>query len=374
MDFTLTDDQQAVRDLAKQILATRSPFSEDPDRPESGWDAAAWKALGGAGLLGIAIPEADGGAGMGAIALGLVLEEVGRDLIHIPAASLFGAALTISRHASAELRAGLLPGVADGSKIVVAALSEPRSNNPLSVHTDAVRVDGGWSISGSKFAVEGAAAATKILVPARAADGTIVMGLVAPDAAGVTLVAAEAIDGQVRHHVELADVVVVDADVVGETSDGHAVLSDAVDLMSLGLAAVAVGMAEEQVRVAAKHVSERFQFRRPLATFQAIACRLADSHTDVQAMRVTLWQALWLVENDQPAARAIAIAKIWAGEGGERVATQAVYLHGGMGVDMDYPLHGYFLASKAIELQLGSPSVQIARLGASIAANAGVSA
>jgi 3-oxocholest-4-en-26-oyl-CoA dehydrogenase beta subunit len=135
-----------------------------------------------------------------------------------------------------------------------------------------------------------------------------------------------------------------------------------------GLCALQLGVTEEAVRRAAAYLSERHQFGRPLSTFQGTMLRAADAYIDTEAIRVTTWQAAWRLDTGRAAAEAVAVAKWWASEAGQRVVHSTQHLHGGLGADIEYPIHRYFLWGKQIELMLEGPSAQLARLGASIAA------
>ena len=123
------------------------------------------------------------------------------------------------------------------------------------------------------------------------------------------------------------------------------------------------------LRLTATYTSERKQFDTPIATFQAVAHRAADAYIDTQAVRLTALQAAWRLGQGLPAEDAIVIAKFWVADGGQRVVHAAQHLHGGMGVDRDYPLHRYFLWAKQLELDLGGTHTQLLRLGAEIAAS-----
>jgi alkylation response protein AidB-like acyl-CoA dehydrogenase len=145
----------------------------------------------------------------------------------------------------------------------------------------------------------------------------------------------------------------------------------------LGGSAVALGVAAEALRRAAEYTSQRHQFGRPLSSFQSTAHRAADSYIDVGAMRATLWQAAWLVDQyDDPehdsveASAAVLTAAWWAADGGERVVQAVQHLHGGLGADIDYPVHRYFLWGKQLALTLGGASANLAHLGELIARRA----
>jgi 3-oxocholest-4-en-26-oyl-CoA dehydrogenase beta subunit len=364
MDFSLSEEQQEIQGLARQILGRRAPTTPDAAYPPEWPDRTTWKDLADAGLLGIALPEDVGGADQGLSALALVLEEAGRAVACLPAwATLAAAADPIAQHGTPEQRQRWLPGVVDGSVLLTAALTEPRSTDPLTPATTA-RPDGdGYRVDGEKYAVPIAELAARVLVPARTPDGATVVLLVDPSAQGVELQPEEATHGEPQSTLLLTDVAVPVEDVLVGPATGAEALAAIVQRSSLGLAAMQLGIAEQALHMTADYVSRREQFGRPIGTFQAVAVRVANAYIDVQAIRSTLQQALWRTEQGLPAAEETATAKFWAAEGGERVLSSSVHLHGGIGVDTDYPLHHYFLWSKHLELALGSATEQLVRLG-----------
>ena len=109
------------------------------------------------------------------------------------------------------------------------------------------------------------------------------------------------------------------------------------------------------------------QFGRPIGSFQAVAQRLADAYIDVEAVRLTMWQAAWRLAAGLPAETEVATAKFWAADAGHRVAHAAVHVHGGVGIDIDHPLHRYFVAAKRAEFELGGATAQLRRIGAALA-------
>lgn len=373
MDFSLSEDQQSLQALARRILGARSPFADDASYPPEGWfDADAWRELSQSNLLGVALPESVNGLGLGLTELALVLEEAGRALTCAPLVpALVSAGLAIAEFGSPRQQEELLTGLVDGQHLLTAALTEPGSHDPLAVHTDAVPTSGGYALTGEKTAVPMADRAERILVPARLPDGGLLLLLVRPDTAGVTTKELATSSGEPQFALSLDDVSIAAEDVLTGPDEGRDALRWIVDRTSLGLAAVQLGVAETELEVTAAYTSQREQFNRPIATFQSVACRVADSFVDTRAMRGTLQQALWLLDNGRTADREVTIAKFWAAEAGERIATQSVYLHGGIGVDTDYPLHHYFLASKLLELQLGGASWQVDKLGKQLAAGVG---
>jgi acyl-CoA dehydrogenase len=339
MDFSFTDDQLAARGLAVQLLADVDP------KGTPGLDRTLLSRLGEAGLLGLCLPEPAGGAGYGLTELCLLCEEVGRRLARVPLALSAGAAAAVAAHGSPALKESLLPGVVAGSSILTAAWAEPFGTDPLRPRT---RLEGGL-VHGEKTAVPLARDAAAVLVPATSA-GDLVLAVVDPSTA--TLVDEDTTAG------EPAATLVLDGVTPVEVLAADAAVA-AYQWTTVALAATQVGIASEALRRAAEHTSTREQFGRPLATFQAVAVRLGNAYIDVEALRSVTWQAAYRVDAGLPAAEQVATAAFWAAEAGERVASSAVHLHGGLGVDTDYPLHRFFLASKQVELSLGGASRQL---------------
>jgi 3-oxocholest-4-en-26-oyl-CoA dehydrogenase beta subunit len=128
------------------------------------------------------------------------------------------------------------------------------------------------------------------------------------------------------------------------------------------------GVIERALELTAEHARSRVQFGRPIGSFQAVTQRLADAYIDTEAVRLTMWQAAWLLASgDHAADVAVATAKFWAADAGHRVAHTAVHVHGGVGIDTSYPVHRYFVAAKHNEFALGGATAQLRRIGAALA-------
>jgi alkylation response protein AidB-like acyl-CoA dehydrogenase len=220
-----------------------------------------------------------------------------------------------------------------------------------------------WRLEGTAFAVPQAHLAARVLVPVGVDDATAVV-LVDPTAPGVTLERAVTTDRQVHPHVHLEGAVVPAEDVLVGPADGVAAVEWILDRARTGLCAIQLGVTEEAVRRAAAYLNERHQFGRPLSTFQGTMLRAADAYIDTEAIRVTTWQAAWRLDTGRPASEAVAVANWWASEAGQRVVHATQHLHGGVGADIEFPIHRYFLWGKQIELMLGSPGAELHRLGA----------
>jgi alkylation response protein AidB-like acyl-CoA dehydrogenase len=371
MDFTFTDEQQAVAEAAAGIFAGMADVDRIRviERGDDRVDTALWRALAEAHLLGLAVPEEHGGSGLGMTELCLLLEQQGRHVAPVPlwATCVLGA-LPIAAFGTAAQRAAWLPGVVAGDVLLTAALTEVAvgSSDRPTVEAEAA-AGAGWTLRGTTMAVPQAHVAARVLVPARTAGGEVVVALVDPQAPGVTVERAVTTDRQVHPHLHLRDVTVGADDVLGSPESGVAVVEFMLERARTGLAALALGVAEEAVRRAATYLNQRQQFGRPLSSFQGTMLRAADAYIDTEAIRVTTCEAAWRIDTGRPAAEAAAVAKWWASEAGQRVVHATQHLHGGLGADVEYPIHRYFLWGKQIELMLGGPSAQLAELGSRLA-------
>jgi alkylation response protein AidB-like acyl-CoA dehydrogenase len=343
MDFSFSPEQVELRDLARQILTDRCRHEHlaAVAGTESATDLELWRTLAGAGLVGIGLPESAGGGGYGWLESAIVLAELGRAAAPVPGFAVMG----LAAPALAE-RPDLLDGVAAGTTIVTAAIHEP-SADPWA--PSATVADG--RLTGTKICVPHGLIAARFVVTA--ADGLYV---VEAGASGVAVERQNTTSG-------VPDALVTFDGAPAEQIGGP----DAVaDLLRRGASAAAVmvaGMTEAVLALTASYAVGRQQFGQPIAAFQAVSQRTGDAYIDNEAVRLTAWQAAWRLAEGLPADEAILTAKFWAAEGGWRIVHAAHHIHAGVGVDRDYPLHRYFLAHKQLELQLGSATPTLLRLG-----------
>jgi alkylation response protein AidB-like acyl-CoA dehydrogenase len=325
----VTPDQQSLVELADQILRGRTSNEQlaAVEASETRVDDRLWSELAEAGLLGIAVPEEHGGAGLGLTEVCLLLEQLGRRVAPVPLWETAVAALGIAELGSAAHRQRWLPGVAAGSTRLSLAVdltgSGPARLVPSGHVADAVVV----ITPNGVFLAEGL-------------GGTVVQTLMRALATQVAL-----------------------PEPPGEQLAGPDGVERLADAARVGLAAGMLGTADEGVREAASYLSAREQFGRPLATFQAVSQQLGDAYCDVQAMRATLWQAVWALEQGGAARREVDVATWWACDAGVRVQTLVQHLHGGIGADTTYPVHRRLLWALQTDALLGGASRQLARLG-----------
>lgn len=365
MDFRFSEEQQAISDLASQVLKDRSTHErlrelERTDGPR--FDRDLWSELAELGVLGATVPESHGGAGLDLVALGGVLEAVGRTAAAVPLWETLGLGVpAIAEFAPSRLADRILGSVAEGATVLTAAWHEP-GGDPLVPTTIAAREGTGWTLTGTRICVPAGAIADAVLVPASIEEGGSV-GLFLVDVGdGVAVEPLVTTYGDPQAALLLAE---APAELVAEGADA---LRWAFERAVATQCAVATGVCDEALRLTAEYTKERKQFDVPIASFQAVAHRAADAYVDAEAIRLTTHQALWRLGNGEDASAEVATAKFWAAWGGQRIVHAAQHLHGGVGVDRDYPLHRCFLQAKELELQLGGATRQLLSLGEVIAA------
>lgn len=381
MNFKFSEEEEITKDLAAQILRAGTSFDRlrqvEKDAAGPGFDRELWKQLAESNLIGLPVSEEYGGQGFSYLALCLLLEEAGRTLAPVPLfESVVLTLLPIEKFGSDGLRKGLIPKVVAGEAVLTAAFAE-LGDPPLArkARTRASAVNGGFELTGQKLCVPFASGATKILVSA-SGDAGLGLFLIAPDAKGVTLTEQKTTAHERQFIVSLDRVLVTGDDVVALPGRGEEVLDWLAPRASTALAAIGVGAAAEGLRQTAEYTSTRKQFGREIGSFQGVSLRAADAYIDVEAMRSTMWQAAWRIDNGDDAAKSAAVAKWWACMGGHRVSHTCQHLHGGIGADVDYPIHRFFLRLKHVAMNLGGANEQLALLGGLMAeqARAGVPA
>ncbi|MDJ0342095.1 acyl-CoA dehydrogenase family protein [Streptomyces sp. H10-C2] len=329
MDFTPTEEQQAACELAAEIL----------DR-----SSERWKALCEAGLVA-AVEE------IGLLGLVLLLEEMGRRTAEIPlAATCAYGLLPVAAHGTDEQRARLLPGLRNGSYVATGAFPQ---RSARAVNSNSEKGSGeGWRLTGSFPAVPWLREATHVLVPAVTDAGTRLFWLPVP--AGAEPVDTTAPWAAAR--------LVLDGTPAEPLGDGTA-YGQVLARARTAFAGLQAGVCAGSLARAVAYTSVREQFGRPLSTNQGVLLRAADAHMDTEAIRVTAYEAAWRYDQGLPAASHALTAAWWASEGGKRVVHAGQHLHGGIGADLEHPVHRHFLWGRQLDAYLGGGAEVLAELG-----------
>ncbi|MEU0028604.1 acyl-CoA dehydrogenase family protein [Streptomyces sp. NPDC006335] len=377
MDFTFSEEQQAAAEAARGVFADVAPDAVPSPALTTGavadeFDRALWARLADADLLSLLLPQEQGGAGLDAVALCLVLRESAKVLARVPLLETSAAMAAVQAYGGRELRGELLERAGRGEVVLTVAASGRTGHDPAELAVTARQEEGegaDWILDGVQTAVPWAYDADFVVVPAHTAAGRTVLALVPRVHDGVALGEQFSTSGERLGELRLESARIAARDVI----DVEGAWEWLRDLLTTGTCALALGLGERVLRMSSEYTSGREQFGFPVATFQAVAVQAADRYIDLRAMEVTLWQAAWRLASGArgalPVAGDVAVAKIWASEGVRRVVQTAQHLHGGFGADVTYPLHRYHAWAKHLELSLGPAAAHEEALGDLLAAH-----
>ncbi|MFG6417159.1 acyl-CoA dehydrogenase family protein [Roseateles sp. DC23W] len=354
MDFDFTEDQQALRDAVRRFVDKDYTFERRTQTTRTGgFDRAAWEGLAGLGLTALAVPEAHGGLGFGAVEAMVVMEELGRGLVLEPVVQGALIAPAVLQHAPAELQSAWLPRIAGGEALVVLAHQEPRSRYRLN-QVASRAVDG--KLSGVKSLVPAGDVTDAFIVPARVsgaedAPHDVALYLVEREATGVHTRPYSLYDGSRAAEVHFDN---TPAQLIAGPDEGLALLELAADIGIAAQAAEAVGVMEQYLAMTVEYMNTRKQFGVVIASFQALRHRIADVKMQLELARSMSYYAT-LRLGDAPAMRrrALSQAKVQLGNAMRFVGQQCTQLHGGIGVTDEYAGSHYFKRLTVMEMQWG---------------------
>lgn len=368
MNFSLDENQQEIANLAEKILSEMASDDRQKliDASDARFDPELWQQLADSGLLGIAIDEQYGGMGFDFESLCLLVEACGKHVAAVPIIpTLVSVANTLQQFASKEQKQRWLPSIANGSSLLTSALY---SNEELTLK--------GTQLEGQLLCVPYAAYAEGILVPARDASGELTLCIVDTKANGVAIETQRSTAGEPWSAVTFNTTTVNPENIIASGASAEQALVLMTQQSSAASCIMAVGVTEKMMRMTAAYTSERHQFGRPVATFQAVGQRAADCFIDIECFRLCTQEAISLlnlstetIDKKKEIEEAVTIAKIWCGDVCHRVSQASQHLHGGIGVDRDYPLFRYCLWCKQLEIALGSSAQTLEQLGDQIAAS-----
>ena len=361
MDFSTTEAAQDLGGLVSTIVdAVCTPEHQRKlDSLDQRFDRELWGKLVDADILSTAAPESLGGGGFGVLEEIAVLVGLGRQLAAVPyLESVVLAASALARFGSAEFQQQWGVPAVSGEKILTVALDGEMGDGPV----QAVNSGDGYRLSGTRTQIGYGPVADGFLVPAETDSGTAVF-LVAANDPGVSVSALQTTGLGSIGHLRLDGVEVDRQRIVG----GEDVVSWIATLGVLGRTAFQLGVLDRGLQLTAEYARTREQFDRPIGSFQAVGQRLADGYIDVKGLRLTLTQAAWRLSEDLPGDTEVATAAFWAADAGHRVAHTIVHVHGGVGIDIDHPVHRYFLAAKQTEFALGGATGQLLKIGRELA-------
>lgn len=354
MAATLTTEQRDLADAVTDLMAKRSPEAQVRTlmATDTGYDPAVWAELAAMGLLGLAVPEAFGGSGAGAVEVGLVMEAMGRSLLCAPYLST--AVLTtqlLLALGDAKEQADVLPRIATGELITTVAFAEPGSARPPQEPTTIARPAGfEWRLWGEKTYVLDATIAGRIYVLAGSA-----IFAVEPDAPGVQISALSTVDSTRKQgRLVLAD---TPARLVGALEGGAAALDRALDHASVALLGEQAGGAMHAMRMAADYAKTRFQFGRAIGSFQAVKHMCADMLLDAESTLSAARHVAAAFDADEPGRLVdLAAAQAYCSDAFVTIAANSIQVHGGIGFTWEHPAHLYLRRARTDAQLFGDPA------------------
>ncbi|MFG1945009.1 acyl-CoA dehydrogenase family protein [Nonomuraea sp. NPDC048826] len=352
MDFGLDETQEALRDLTAGLLAKEASQErlEAHERGGAPYDQGLWQALREAGLTAICVPEHAGGAGLGPVEMAVVLREAGMRAAPGPLAATLVSTLAASRYGAPEHHERL-----NGAAVSTVAIREPGRSLADPPATTAGRASDVWRLTGRKCGV--AYPGGELLVTAD--EGLFLVrapGIAEHAAPGVTTTAEFASTGEVMASVAFEDA-------PAERVAGPEAVTAVRHLYTAAVTAQASGVLAGALRLTTEHLKTRRQFGRALAEFQAVTTQVADVYIAARALDVAMWSGTWRLAAGLPAEEDLALAGYHASEAARALYT-CQHLHGGLGLDVTYPLHRYFAHAKHLAHLLGGADAQLDLIGA----------
>lgn len=367
MDFALSDTQRDVTELARRLFADHCQPDQLRRLEQAGtaFDRELWRQLGEAGLLGVAVPAERGGAGLDFEHLCLLLQEAGRRVAPVPLWSHALATLALVAHPGPNADR-LLERAVSGQALLTVAWLEPGSDDPWHIETRAESLGDAWRLQGGKHCVAYGEQAGHVVLMAQSDQGPLLC-LLPADADGIEWQTQACTAGEPQALLKICDVVLKPEWVLAQGEAARASLDWLLQRARAALCAYACGLVEEMLALTVVYTGQRQQFGRVIASFQAVGQRAADCYIDSQCLQLVTQQAVSRLSREQDARREVLVAKVWCGDVSHRVSQAAQHLHGGMGVDRDYPLYRYCLWARQVELTLGPSAAMLADLGQQLA-------
>jgi alkylation response protein AidB-like acyl-CoA dehydrogenase len=369
MDFGLSDEQQLIRDTAREFTDREIILQSRENARNHHFDVALVRKVADQGYLGAIVPSEYGGAGLDYLSYGLVVEEIGRGDSAIRTVISVQTSLVCSgilKFGSEEQKRRYLPKLCTGEWLGCFGLTEPDTgSDAANQRTRATRTDSGWVINGAKMWISMANYAKVALIFAQTdpelGHKGIACFMVDTDQPGFK---PQTIEHKMGLHasdtasIALEDVEVSEDDVLGEVGDGFKIAMSNLDSGRYSVAAGCVGICRGCVEESVRYATEREQFGRPIASFQLVQAMIADMVLKTDASRMLVWRAGWLKDQGRPNTMETSIAKLHATEASLECANLAIQVHGGAGYVDDHPVERYFRDARVTTLYEGTSQIQ----------------
>ena len=372
MALILNEEQQSLKDIAKEFLQKNAPVTHFRERRDTqnelGYDQSLWTEMVNLGWSGILIPEEYGGFDFGMVGMGSIFEEMGKTLTPSPLFStgVLGASL-ITLGGDDKQKQNYLPRIVDGSLTTALALEESSRHSPFTISTKATKDGNDYKISGEKTFVIDGHSSNLIVVAARTGgsdDDTsgITLFLLSADTDGIEITKTSMVDSRNSANIKFNDVAVSSSDLLGEENNGAAILGEVLDRAQIAISAEMLGNASQAFDVTLDYLKERKQFGSVIGTFQALQHRAAEMYSELELTKSSVIAACNAVdENSNDLKRMASLAKYKAGETNHLVTNEAVQMHGGVGVTDEYDVGLYLKRARVTEQIFGNSEYHLDR-------------
>jgi alkylation response protein AidB-like acyl-CoA dehydrogenase len=362
MDFSLSEEQEMLRKMARDFLVNECPKSlvREMEEDEKGYSPELWKKMAELGWMGLVFPEQYGGEGLSFLDLAVLIEEMGRALVPGPYISTVvycGSAILAG--GSEEQKRELLPKIARGDLRLTLALTEPSATyEPAGIMVKAAADGDNFVINGTKLFIPDAHVADYLICVARTRDSDsgedgITLFLVDARSEGIRLDPLKTIASDRQFEVNFDNVRVPRKNMIGELDHGWAIVKEILPKATLAQCALMVGGAQQVLEMTVDYAKERVQFGAPIGSFQAIQHKCADMAIDVDGCRFITYEAAWMLSEGMPYALQVSMAKAWVSEAYRRTCVEGHQIHGGIGFIKDHDMQLYYRRAKLSELAFG---------------------
>ena len=373
MPLVLTEEQSMLRDSARGFINEKAPIAHlrkmRDERDATGFSRDLWNGFAEMGFAGLLVPEDFGGSGLGTVEAGIVLEEIGRNLMPSPFLSTAVLAVSaLTRGGSAEQQAAYLPKIADGSLIATLAVDEGAKHKPHNIAMQAVRAGNGFKLNGAKALVVDGHVADLLIVAARTGGtagerGGLTLFLVDPKAKGVSIERTVMVDAHNAARINFDNVEVSADAVLGEVDQGGELLDAVLNIGRGAVASEMVGLSEEVFNRTVTYLKERKQFGKLIGEFQALQHRAAQLYIDIEISRAATLKALQTLDQDAAKAdHAVSVAKAHAGTTATRAVQEGVQMHGGMGMTDQFDIGLFMKRARVCQELFGDNNYHAERL------------
>ncbi len=353
MALVLTEEQTLLRDSARGLIGEKAPVAHmrklRDSKDATGFSRDLWKTFAEMGFSGLLVPEEHGGSNLGFVEAGVVMEEIGRNLMPSPffSTSVLGAS-ALNRGGSDAQKKEYLPKIAAGTLITAFAIEEGAKHRPLKTKLKAERSGNGFRLNGTKALVVDGHVADMLIVVARTAGSPgeakgLTLFLVDPKAKGIAIERTVMVDSHNAARIEFGNVDVTADSVLGEVDQGGALLEGILNVGRGAVASEMLGISEEAFGRTVTYLKERKQFGKLIGEFQALQHRAAHLYTDIEITRAAVLKALQALDTDlEKAGAAVAVAKARAGTTATLAVQEGVQMHGGVGMTDEFDI-GLFM-------------------------------